>query len=92
MGTAHLAGRPDLAIGRNVIECRIERLPLVPGVFGIRVGVIDQYRRDMFYGESLKVFSVGPGAIPVSKLAALGLVDIPVQWDFHNEALRLATL
>jgi homopolymeric O-antigen transport system ATP-binding protein len=90
MGTAHLEDRPDLVAGRNVIDCQIERLPLVPGVFGVRIGVLDKYRREMFYGESLKIFAISAGSIPVSKLAALGLVDIPVQWRFQSEALAAA--
>ena len=87
MGTAHLETRPDMVAGHNVLECRIDRLPLVPGVFGLRVGVLDRYRREIFYGESLKIFSVNAGSIPVTKSAALGLVDIPVHWRFRNETV-----
>jgi hypothetical protein len=43
----------------------------------------------MFYGESLKIFSVQAGEIPVSRLAALGLVDIPARWECHAEPVTV---
>ena len=85
MGTAHLEGQSTVVVGRNIIDCKIQRLPLVPGTYGIRVGVLDKYRREIFYGESLKIFTVLPRDIAVSKLAILGLVDIPTLWEFSRE-------
>jgi hypothetical protein len=85
MGTAHINNWAELKVGHNVVECCIDRLPLVPGVFGIRIGVLDRNRREMFYGESLKIFSVQAGDIPVSRMAALGLVDIPARWACYPE-------
>ena len=85
MGTAHIEGRPNVKVGRNLVECKIQRLPLIPGTYGIRVGVLDKYRREMFYGESLKIFTVHPRDIAVSKMAMLGLVDIPALWEFSQE-------
>lgn len=85
MGTAHLEDRATVMVGRNFIECKIERLPLIPGTYGIRVGVLDRYRREIFYGESLKIFTVHPRDIAVSKMAILGLVDIPARWEFSQE-------
>ena len=82
MGTAHLEGQANILVGRNIIDCRIEKLPLVPGVYAIRVGILDKNRREIFYGETLRVFTVSPREIPISKLAMLGLVDIPVIWNF----------
>ena len=84
MGTAHLEDRPNFVIGRNVIDCHIERLPLVPGGFGVRVSIIDRFRREMFNGEGLQIFSVKANAVPVSRMAGLGLVDIHADWVFHR--------
>lgn len=83
IGTAHLGQQSNLAIGENVVDCQIDHVPLVPGVYAIRVGVLDQFRREMFYGETLKIFSVRSRDIPVTKIAALGLVNIPANWKFN---------
>ena len=84
MGTAHLAGDASIRVGRNIIECEVPSLPLVPGTFALRVGVFDRNRRQLFYGETLSVFTVLPRDIPVTKMSALGLVDIPARWQFNN--------
>ncbi|CAH1087249.1 ABC transporter ATP-binding protein [Candidatus Nitrotoga sp. 1052] len=86
MGTAHLEDRATVMVGRNFIECKIERLPLVPGTYGIRVGVLDRNRREIFYGENMKIFTVHPKDVAVSKMAMLGLVDIPARWEFSQES------
>jgi len=52
MDSARLLNKPNFRKGKNIVECRISQLPLVPGVYGLRTGVLDQYRREMFYGES----------------------------------------
>jgi lipopolysaccharide transport system ATP-binding protein len=82
MGTAHLGEQVGVRVGVNTIDCSIQSLPLVPGTYAIRVGVLDRYRREMFYGETLKILNVRPREIPVSKMAILGLVDIPARWQF----------
>ena len=82
MGTAHIENRPDLVVGINMIECHIPSLPLVPGVYCLRVGVLDKFRREMFYEEMLNIFTVKAQGIEVSKIPILGVVHIPVQWRF----------
>jgi len=54
-------------------------------VYGIRLGVIDKSRRELFYGENLRIFAVQAGQIPASKLAALGLVSIPASWSLASQ-------
>jgi lipopolysaccharide transport system ATP-binding protein len=84
MGTAHLADNALITTGRNTIECVVPNVPLVPGTYVIRVGVLDRNRRQLFYGESLHVFTVLPKDIPVTKMSALGLVYIPARWRFND--------
>lgn len=85
MGTAHLTELSNIKTGENIIECKINNLPLVPGTYAIRVGLLDKNRNHLFYGETLKIFTVLPRDIPISKMSALGLIDIPAKWQLeHN--------
>jgi lipopolysaccharide transport system ATP-binding protein len=86
MGTAHLTGEAAIRVGSNVVECEVQSVPLVPGTYALRVGVLDRNRRQLFYGETLNVFTVLPRDIPVTKMSALGLVDIPARWQFESAA------
>ena len=82
MGTAHIENRPDLVVGINTIECYISSFPLVPGVYCLRVSVLDKLRREMFNEEMLNIFTVKAQGIEVSKIPILGVVHIPVEWRF----------
>lgn len=84
MGTAHLSGEAAIRIGHNSVECHVAALPLVPGTYAIRVGVMDCLRQQLFYGETLLVFTISPRDIPVSRMSALGIVDIPARWTFDT--------
>lgn len=84
MGTAHLEGQIYVAKGENTIDCHIKNLPLAPGIFAIRACVLDKYRREMLYGETLHIFTVQTDDIPISKRAILGLINIPVVWKYNN--------
>jgi lipopolysaccharide transport system ATP-binding protein len=90
MGNGHIESRPDMQPGSNTIVCRIGKLPLMPGVYALRVGVLDGNGREMFYGEMLKTVSVGAGSIPQSKMSQLGVVYIPTDWvfDADHEQIR----
>ncbi|WP_230874832.1 ABC transporter ATP-binding protein [Methylomonas sp. LL1] len=82
MGDGHIAERPDIVKGRNVVECHIPSLPLMPGVYALRLGILNSVPRELFYGEMLTTFTVHAGNIPKSKLPSLGIVYIPTQWRF----------
>ena len=82
MGTAHLDDRPDMSVGSNTVQCHIPKLPLMPGVYCLRVGIIDKLHRTMYYGEMLLTFSVHSKVQKVSRMPAWGVVEIPVDWDF----------
>lgn len=86
MGTAHFAENTMITVGKNLIECIVPNMPLVPGTYAIRVGVLDRNRTHIFYGETLQIFTVQPKDIPITKMSALGLVDIPAQWRFNGNA------
>lgn len=86
MGTGHIHNRPNLEPGLNVIDCHIDSLPLMPGVYALRLGVLDGTPSELFYGEMLSSFTVNADSIPQSKMPTLGVVHIPVNWRFGQES------
>jgi lipopolysaccharide transport system ATP-binding protein len=82
MGNGHIENRPNFRQETNIVECKIPNLPLMPGVYAVRVGVLDQNARELFYGEMLKTFPVNSGAIPRSKMSQLGVTHIPTEWAY----------
>ena len=92
MGTAHIGADARLNLGRNTVDCKIDNIPLAPGIYAIRVGILDKNRREVFYGENLKILNVTSRDIPISKLASLGIVAIPASWTFASESQTSLTL
>lgn len=83
--SAVLANRPDIKKGQNYYECNLDDVQLMPGIYCIRVAFIDQYRRTMWYGESLSTFKVHANDINLSKLPAAGFIDLKFGWNFERK-------
>jgi len=82
LSNAHLDTRPDLAVGLNQVTCRLPRLPLAPGVFCVRVLVLDAKRRSVFSQDMLKVFDVrAPADIPAARIPQIGFVYADAEWQ-----------
>jgi hypothetical protein len=81
LGNGHIEARADFEAGVSVVDCHIGNFPLMPGLYAIRVGVLDRSAREVFYGESLKTFAVHSNSIPTSRLPQVGIISIPAQWD-----------
>ncbi|MDX9964231.1 ABC transporter ATP-binding protein [Desulfobacter postgatei] len=84
MGNGHMDSRPNLEPGVNTIDCHIDCLPLMPGVYALRLGILDGIPSELFYGEMLKSFTVKASHIPQSKMPTLGVVHIPVEWRYEK--------
>jgi len=82
MGNAHIVERPDMHPGRNIVECHIKHLPLMPGVYCVRLGVLDNTSREVFYGEMLKTFAVKTRDQAIAHMPVLGFIHIDTQWSF----------
>jgi len=55
-----------LAPGHHEITCKVNRLPLLPGIYSVRFGITaGKAARTIFYGESLKHFQI-IGDIPIT--------------------------
>lgn len=54
-----------------------------PGVYCVRFAVLDRYRRVVFHGDTLRVFSVMPRANEALQ-DDLRVVDLPVRWTLHG--------
>lgn len=84
MSNGHIDNRPVFSTGEKIVECKIPNLPLMPGVYAIRVGLLDRNSRELFYGEMLKTFPVNASDTPQSKMSQVGIVNIPVEWSFRD--------
>ncbi|KAF0221844.1 MAG: polysaccharide/polyol phosphate ABC transporter [Geobacteraceae bacterium] len=84
MGTASVSDRRDFVPGHNVVDCHLPSVPLVPGVYCLRLGVLDQYRREMLCGDMIVVFNVVSCNEKTVHMPILGIVSIPSSWDFSN--------
>ena len=82
--TGVLPERPNITKGLNYVECKINDLQLMPGVYCVRVGFMDEHARPIWHGESLKTFTVDGGGINIGRLSKLGMVNLNVSWDFSQ--------
>lgn len=78
--TAILNQKNNYDAGIHEITQIFPNYPLVPGSYGIRVAIIDQHGRIIFYGESLKFFSVTAKSTDSPLQDEYRLINIPVQW------------
>jgi homopolymeric O-antigen transport system ATP-binding protein len=77
--TAVLNDRPNYNAGIHEIEYVLPTFPLIAGSYCARVAIFDQYRRVLFAGETLKMFSVRPGNDEAQK-PPLRMIDLPTEW------------
>ena len=86
MSSSLSAVRQDLVEGTNEIECVLSDLPLRPGQYSLRLGVLDQLRNLLWYGENLTPFRVVPGEVDVTRIPELGLVHLGCEWKIGAQA------
>ena len=69
---------------RGVVECRLPSLPLLPGVYGLFVGVTRATMESFFKGENLKRLWVRDPGLQASRRNT-GLVALEAEWGFAPE-------
>ena len=68
-----------------MLQCTLPDMVLRPGIYYVRLVFSDQFRRLIWYGESLTKFRVvADEAIDSAKLPERGLVDLPIAWTFRS--------
>ena len=82
--TASLPQQPDFAAGRHRIEIEVPDLILLPGVYQLRLGFLDNHFRAMWAGHKLSTFRVAaPSGSNLLRLPP-GLVDMPFEWHYSD--------
>lgn len=76
--------RPNLLPGRHQVVCRLSDVPLRPFSYSLRLAFLDQYSKLLWYAENIKQVLVDPGRFDITKLPALGFVDVPTTWQFSK--------
>ena len=80
---------PHLASGEHTIKCKINLLPLLPGVYSLRFGVTSgKAARTIFYGENLKNFNV-TGHVPITMRD--GFFALDAHWMSGDNADTVAS-
>lgn len=74
----------DLQVGTKLVECDLPDVPLMPGIYGIRVGISDKFGRPIWYKENIKMLTVGAGGLSRSQMSLQCLIDLPVAWSFSD--------
>ena len=83
--TGRLPCVPDFPAGRHRVACVFKELSLIPGVYQVRLVFLDRHRRMMWGGHKLYTFQVVPAPGSNLMLMPQGLVDLPFEWQFHEE-------
>jgi lipopolysaccharide transport system ATP-binding protein len=73
--------------GRHTVNCQFPDIPLMPGVYGVRIGFLDRRARQMWYAENYRTFKVSAPNISVARISTVSMVDLHVNWSFidHSE-------
>jgi lipopolysaccharide transport system ATP-binding protein len=71
--------------GPQVLQCTLPDTVLRPGIYYVRLAFSDEFRRLIWYGESLKRFRViADETIDSAKLPERGFIDLPITWTFRS--------
>jgi len=74
-------GGSKFAPGVHYVECRIKSFPLTPGVYSIRMSVVDGIiSNECFYGEKLATFTVRTGDFERSVYRGECFITLPSHW------------
>lgn len=73
---------PDFDAGAHNFTCELSDIPLRPGAYALRLAFLDKYRQTLWYAENITPIVVTGGRFDITKIPALGLVDVPASWHF----------
>jgi len=82
-----LVGAPSvLPPGRHSVEQIVAGYPVVPGTYAVRFAMLDKFRRVIYHGETLALFTVTQ-RLRESLQDELRIVDLPVAWSIDGQPL-----
>src|SRR5581483_2861552 len=80
----------DVPSGRSTLRCTISDLPLLPGIYQLRVGISDAAGATVFYGENLyQIRVVSPQARPTPASMRDGLFLLNAFWHADGRTVRV---
>jgi ABC-type polysaccharide/polyol phosphate transport system ATPase subunit len=81
----HLA-RPDIAPGTFAVRCKLKRLPLLPGIYSLRVGLqVGEFRTPLLHAENVFQFRVDAEDISRAQALDLGFIALNAEWEIGEE-------
>ena len=76
--------------GRYTVTCRIEDLPLLPGVYALRTSMVQgEIGTPVFDGENLWHFRVIGSEIESAAVSSEGLISLSASWQISTPAKAL---
>ena len=72
---------PQVQAGRHVFHCQLKRMPLLPGVYGVRMHVgVGVANHGVYYGEHLARFAVRADEVSIAPVVRQGYVELETAW------------
>jgi len=79
--------RPDVDTGTFTVQCKIRKIPLLPGVYSLRVGVqVGELRTPLLHAENVFQFRVEADQISRAQALDLGFVSLDTEWEIGDVA------
>jgi len=70
----------DIKKGTNEVECTIHDLPILPGTYGIRLSIVDEFAGILWSKEGIRSIAIDPGEISRTMLSMESMIDIIPAW------------
>lgn len=82
IGNAVDCQRPSFRLGCHEVSVLINDLPLRPGVYGLRLAVVNDFRQIIWYAENIQPVTIFAGTNMVALMPEASLIDAPCQWHY----------
>ncbi|MBL4780844.1 MAG: ATP-binding cassette domain-containing protein [Porticoccaceae bacterium] len=66
--------------GDNEVECIIQDIPILPGTYGIRISIVDEFSSTLWSKEGVISIAIDPGEISRTMLSMESMIDIIPEW------------
>jgi len=80
--TDQLPAWPDMPAGRHHITCTCKTFPLKPGVYNLRIGIFNQFRKLVFMADAIATFHISPD-LDDAKAPPLRLLNVEHTWTIE---------
>jgi ABC-type polysaccharide/polyol phosphate transport system ATPase subunit len=84
VGSAVDSRRPDFEPGEYEVSTRIRDIPLRPGVYGLRVAIVNEFRQIIWLADNIQAVRIEAGAHMIARMPEASLIDVPADWNYGD--------